>query len=46
MTTTSILIAADIGNVNTTRLLGPAASSPLTGSKSGWGISAGIARRF
>ena len=35
-----------IGNVNTTRLLGPAATSPLTGSRSGWGISAGIARRF
>lgn len=35
-----------IGNVNTTRLLGPAADSPLTGRKSGWGVSAGIARRF
>ena len=31
---------------NTTRLLGPAAASPLTGRKTGWGLSLGLARRF
>ena len=29
-----------------TQLLGPAAASPHTASRSGWGINAGVARRF
>ncbi len=35
-----------IGGISATRLLGPAAASPLTGDRNGYGISAGIARRF
>lgn len=29
-----------------TRLVGPAARSPLTGNRNGWGINGGLARRF
>jgi outer membrane scaffolding protein for murein synthesis (MipA/OmpV family) len=37
---------ATLGGASATRLLGPAAASPLTGRKGNWGINAGIARRF
>jgi MipA family protein len=35
-----------IGGANFTRLLGPAAASPLTTARNGWGLSAGLARVF
>ncbi len=35
-----------LSGANTTRLLGPAAESPLTGRKTGWGLNVGLARRF
>ena len=35
-----------LGGASVSRLLGPAANSPLTQSRSGWGISVGLARRF
>jgi outer membrane scaffolding protein for murein synthesis (MipA/OmpV family) len=35
-----------LAGANTTRLLGPAANSPLTGKKTNWGLSAGAAWRF
>ena len=31
---------------SSTRLLGPAAASPLTGKKNNWAVNAGLARRF
>ena len=35
-----------IGGGSATRLLGPAARSPLTTSRNGWGLNLGLARRF
>lgn len=35
-----------LAGAGTSRLLGPAAASPLTHSRSGWGVNAGFARRF
>ena len=35
-----------LSGANATRLLGPAADSPLTGRKTGWGVNVGLARRF
>lgn len=35
-----------ISGAGVTRLLGPAASSPLTGKRTGWGVNAGLAWRF
>jgi len=35
-----------LGGGAVTRLLGPAAASPLTGNPNNWGINAGFARRF
>ena len=35
-----------LGGASVTRLLGPAAASPLTTNRSNWGLNAGIARRF
>jgi outer membrane scaffolding protein for murein synthesis (MipA/OmpV family) len=35
-----------LAGASTTRLLGPAASSPLTTRKTGWGLNAGAAWRF
>jgi outer membrane scaffolding protein for murein synthesis (MipA/OmpV family) len=35
-----------LAGAGATRLLGPAASSPLTTSRNGWGINAGLAWRF
>jgi outer membrane scaffolding protein for murein synthesis (MipA/OmpV family) len=35
-----------LGGASATRLLGPAADSPLTASRSNWGISASLGRRF
>ncbi len=35
-----------LAGASVSRLLGPAAASPLTRSRSGWGVNAGIARRF
>ncbi|MCE2909645.1 MAG: MipA/OmpV family protein [Burkholderiaceae bacterium] len=35
-----------IGGIGTSRLLGDAARSPLTGSRTGWGLNAGLAWRF
>ena len=35
-----------IGGGGATRLLGPAAHSPLTISRNGWGLNLGLARRF
>jgi MipA family protein len=35
-----------IAGANVSRLLGPAAASPLTTSRNGWGLSAGVARQF
>ncbi len=35
-----------IGGAGVSRLLGPAAHSPLTGNRNGWGINAGLAWRF
>jgi outer membrane scaffolding protein for murein synthesis (MipA/OmpV family) len=35
-----------LAGASTTRLLGAAAASPLTGRKGTWGLSAGLARRF
>jgi outer membrane protein len=35
-----------IGGISASRLVGPAAASPLTKDRNGWGINAGIAWRF
>ncbi len=35
-----------IGGIGTSRLLGDAARSPLTSSRTGWGLNAGLAWRF
>jgi outer membrane scaffolding protein for murein synthesis (MipA/OmpV family) len=35
-----------LAGASATRLLGPAAASPLTTSRNGWGLSAGVARQF
>jgi outer membrane scaffolding protein for murein synthesis (MipA/OmpV family) len=35
-----------LGGASLGRLLGPAAKSPLTLSKTQWGVSIGVARRF
>jgi MipA family protein len=35
-----------IAGANLSRLLGPAAASPLTTARNGWGLSAGVARQF
>ena len=35
-----------LGGASTSRLLGQAAASPLTGRKTSWGINVGLARRF
>lgn len=35
-----------ISGAGVSRLLGPAAQSPLTGNRNGWGINAGLAWRF
>lgn len=35
-----------LGGASATRLLGPAAASPLTASRSNWGISTSLGRRF
>ena len=35
-----------LGNLGTTRLLGSAAGSPITRSRNGWGLGAGIGWRF
>ena len=35
-----------LSGINATRLVGPPVNSPLTTSLNGWGVSAGIARRF
>lgn len=35
-----------IGSGGATRLLGPAAHSPLTKNRNGWGLNLGLARRF
>jgi MipA family protein len=37
---------AGFASLGASRLLGPAADSPLTRQRSGWSLSAGIARRF
>jgi MipA family protein len=37
---------AGFTSIGASRLLGPAADSPLTRQKNGWSVSAGIARRF
>ncbi len=37
---------AGFASLGVSRLLGPAADSPLTRQRSGWSLSAGIARRF
>ncbi len=35
-----------LGGISASRLLGPAAASPLTTSRNGWGLTAGVAWRF
>jgi MipA family protein len=35
-----------IGGANVSRLIGPAAASPLTTARNGWGLSVGVARQF
>jgi MipA family protein len=35
-----------IAGANVSRLLGPAAASPLSTARNGWGLSAGVARQF
>ena len=35
-----------LGGASATRLIGPAAQSPLTGKRNGFGINTGLARRF
>lgn len=35
-----------LGGVGATRLVGPAARSPLTGNRNGWGLNTGLAWRF
>ena len=35
-----------LGGAGATRLIGPAARSPLTGKRNGWGINTGLAWRF
>jgi MipA family protein len=35
-----------IGGAGVSRLIGPAAASPLTTARSGWGLSVGVARQF
>jgi len=37
---------AALAGASTTRLLGPAADSPLTQSRGNWGLSVSLARRF